>query len=63
MYKKDAKRTFESLGDDWAAATSGQWTATQIAALYKGDFLFDIKLVDKVGVGSVEIHGVAEKLG
>jgi len=34
MYKKDAEASFETLSAGWAGTTAGQWTETQVAALY-----------------------------
>jgi Fe-S cluster biogenesis protein NfuA len=34
MYKKDAEASFEALSAGWAGTTAGQWTETQVAALY-----------------------------
>lgn len=34
MFKKDAEATFEGLGAGWANSRTGQWSETQMAALY-----------------------------
>jgi cytochrome c551/c552 len=34
MYRKDAEATFEGVGSGWANSRTGQWSESQMAALY-----------------------------
>jgi hypothetical protein len=41
MFKKDAEATFAGLGAGWANSRTGQWSETQMAALYNFKFFVE----------------------